>query len=66
MLHYWGPAATLVSYPVAGQPALLGFHGRRLSGVLVFSLRGETIQSVHVIADPAKLSFLSTQLAGSA
>jgi RNA polymerase sigma-70 factor, ECF subfamily len=66
LLHYWGPAATLVSHPVAGQPALLGFHGRQLSGVLVFSLRGETIQSVHVIADPAKLSFLTTQLAGSA
>ena len=66
LLHYWGPAATLVSHPVAGQPALLGFHGRQLSGVLVFSLLGETIQSVHVIADPAKLSFLNTQLAGSA
>jgi RNA polymerase sigma-70 factor, ECF subfamily len=66
LLHYWGPAATLVSHPVAGQPALLGFHGRQLSGVLVFSLRGETIQSVHVLADPAKLSFLSTQLAGPA
>jgi RNA polymerase sigma-70 factor (ECF subfamily) len=63
LLHYWGPPATLVSHPIAGQPALLGFHGRQLSGVLVFSLRGETIQSVHVIADPAKLSFLSTQLA---
>jgi RNA polymerase sigma-70 factor, ECF subfamily len=66
LLHYWGPTATLVSHPVAGQPALLGFHGRQLSGVLVFSLRGETIQSVHVIADPAKLSFLNTQLVGSA
>src|SRR5262249_46044802 len=58
LLHYWGPAATLVSHSVGGQPALLGFHGRQLSGVLVFSLRGETTQSVHVIADPGKLSFL--------
>lgn len=66
LLHYWGPAATLVSHPIAGQPALLGFQGRQLSGVLVFSLRDETIESVHVIADPAKLGFLSTQLAGSA
>lgn len=65
LLHYWGPPATLVSHPVAGQPALLGFHGRQLSGVLVFSLRGEVIQSVHVITDPAKLAFLSTQLADS-
>jgi RNA polymerase sigma-70 factor, ECF subfamily len=66
LLHYWGPPATLVSHPVAGQPALLGFHGRQLSGVLVFSLRGETIESVHVIADPAMLTCLTTQLAAPA
>jgi hypothetical protein len=66
LLHYWGPAATLVSCPVAGQPALLGFHGRQLSGVLAFRLRGEIIHAVHVIADPAELGYLSTQLAGSA
>ncbi len=65
LLHYWGPAATLVSPPVGGQPALLGFLGGELAGVLVFDVRGETIQSVHAIADPAKLSFLSTQLARS-
>ena len=64
LLHYWGPAAALVSQPGGGQPALLGFLGRELAGVLVFDVRGETIQSVHVIADPAKLSFLSFQLAG--
>jgi|SRR5579859_105825 len=63
LLHYWGPPAALVSHPVTGQPALLGFHGRHLTGVLVFTMRGETIQTVHVIADPAKLSFLSLQLA---
>ena len=62
LLHYWGPDATLVSHPVGGQPALLGFLGRELSGVLVFTLRGETIRTVHVIADPAKLSFVSAQL----
>jgi hypothetical protein len=33
--------------------------------VLVFDVRGDTIESVHVIADPAKLSFLSFQLAGA-
>jgi RNA polymerase sigma-70 factor (ECF subfamily) len=63
LLQYWGPATTLVSLPVGGQPALLGFRGRELSGVLVFSMRGETIQTVHAIADPAKLGFLSSQLA---
>ncbi len=63
LLHFWGPDATLVSHPVGGQPAVLGFLGRELAGVLVFTLRDETIQAVHVIADPAKLSFLSFQLA---
>ena len=66
LLHYWGPAATLVSHPVIGEPALLGFHGRQLAGVLVFTMRGEKIQAVHVIADPTKLVFLSAQLAASA
>ena len=66
LLHYWGQAATLVSHPLGGQPALLGFHGRELSGVLVFTMRDETIQAVHVITDPAKLSFLNTQLAAPA
>jgi RNA polymerase sigma-70 factor, ECF subfamily len=66
VLHYWGPAATLVSHPVAGQPTLLGFHGRQLAGVLVFTILGENIQTVHVIADPAKLGFLTAQLAASA
>jgi RNA polymerase sigma-70 factor, ECF subfamily len=63
LLHFWGPGATLVSHPVGGQPAMLGFYDRELSGVLVFTMRGEAIQAVHVIADPAKLSFLRLQLA---
>jgi RNA polymerase sigma-70 factor (ECF subfamily) len=62
LLHYWGPGATLVSHPVGAQPALLGFLGRDLAGVIVFTLRGETIQAVHVIADPAKLGFINAQL----
>ena len=62
LLYFWGPPATLVSHPVAGQPALLGFIGRELAGVLVFTMSGESIQAVHVIADPRQLSFLSTQL----
>jgi hypothetical protein len=58
----WGPSATLVSHPVAGQPALLGFIGRELAGVLVFMMRDDKIQAVHVIADPRQLGFLSAQL----
>jgi RNA polymerase sigma-70 factor (ECF subfamily) len=63
LLRFWGPHATLVSHPVGGDPALLGFIDRALAGVLVFTMRGETIQAVHVIGDPRKLSFLSSQLA---
>jgi RNA polymerase sigma-70 factor, ECF subfamily len=103
LLHFWGPPATLVTHPVAGQPALLGFTGRELSGVLIFTMRANRpagnggtgspsqggpggnggtgsppvrgvsggpppgrqhslIQSIHVIGDPRKLAFLSSQL----
>ena len=63
LLHYWGPGATLVTHPVAGHPALLGFTGGELSGVLVFSMAGGKIQAVHVIGDPRKLSAIGSQLA---
>ncbi len=64
LLHYWGRGTTLVSHPVGGKPAVLGFAGRELAGVLVFTMRGEVIQSVHVIADPRQLAFISVQLGG--
>ena len=63
LLRFWGPA-TLVSQPLAGQPALLGFRDRDLAGVLVLGMRGELIESVHVIADPRKLATLGLQLSG--
>ncbi len=62
LLRFWGQGATLVSHPVAGQPAVLAFTGRQLAGVLVFTMRGELIQAIHVIGDPRKLDFLSSQL----
>jgi RNA polymerase sigma-70 factor, ECF subfamily len=62
LLHFWGPPATLVTYPVSGQPVLLGFSGRELAGILVFTMNNEQIQAVHVIADPRQLGFLSAQL----
>lgn len=66
LLRFWGRGATLVSCPADGQPAVLGFTGRELAGVLVFTLHGEAIQGVHVIGDPRKLSFLSSQLSALA
>jgi RNA polymerase sigma-70 factor (ECF subfamily) len=62
LLRFRGQAATLVSHPVAGQPAVLAFTGRQLADVLVFTLRGELNQAIHVIGDPRKLDFLSSQL----
>jgi len=62
LLRYWGPRATLVSHPVAGQPALLGFAGRELAGILVLTVRGDKVQSVHVIGDPRQLRLVSAQL----
>jgi RNA polymerase sigma-70 factor, ECF subfamily len=67
LLYYWGPPATLVTHPVAGRPAMLGFTGRALVGVLVFTMDDGSgprsrIQAVHVIADPRKLGFVSSQL----
>ena len=65
LLKFWGPA-TLVSQPVAGQPALLGFRDHDLAGVLVLGMRGELIESVHVIADPRQLATLGLQLSATA
>jgi RNA polymerase sigma-70 factor (ECF subfamily) len=62
LLYFWGPGTTLVTQPVAGQPALLGFTGRTLTGVLVFTMRGGQIQGVHIIGDPRQLSFVRAQL----
>jgi len=65
LLRFWGQGATLVSQPVGGQPAVLAFLGHRLAGVLVFTMRGEVIQAVHVIADARKLAFLRSQLSST-
>ena len=62
LLYFWGPGTTLVTHPVAGQPALLGFVDRVLAGVLVFTVRDGKIQAVHVIGDPRQLAFVSSQL----
>jgi RNA polymerase sigma-70 factor (ECF subfamily) len=64
LLQYWG-GATLASLPVNGQPAVLAFTGRLLEGLLVFTVDGELITSVLVIADPRELGLLRSQLASA-
>ena len=62
LLYFWGPPATLVTYPASGQPVLLGFRDRKLAGILVFTMNNQQIQAVHVIGDPRQLGFVSAQL----
>jgi RNA polymerase sigma-70 factor, ECF subfamily len=62
LMYHLGPGMTLVTYPVAGQPALLGFTGRTLSVVLILTMRAGRIQAMHGIGDPRKLGLLSAQL----
>jgi RNA polymerase sigma-70 factor, ECF subfamily len=65
LLRFWGPDSTLVSHPVGGQSALLGFHDRALAALMVLRMRGGQVQAVHVIADPAQIGFLSRRLAAA-
>ncbi|MGH3253921.1 MAG: RNA polymerase sigma factor SigI [Streptosporangiaceae bacterium] len=62
LLYYLGPGTTLVTHPVAGQPALLAFTGRTLSVVLILTMKAGRIQAMHGIGDPRKLGLLSGQL----
>ena len=62
LMYHLGSGMTLVTHPVAGQPALLGFTGRTLSVVLILTMKGGRIQAMHGIGDPRKLGLLSAQL----
>jgi len=61
-LRYFGSTTTLVSNPVAGPAVVLAFAGQRLTAVILLTIDGEQIRKIHVIADPAKVGFLSSQL----
>jgi len=62
LLRFWGQGASLVSLPVAGQPAVLAFTGRELAGVLVFPCARSSSRRSMSSGDPRKLDFLSSQL----
>lgn len=61
LVHFWS-AATLVSQRINGEPGVLAFLDRQLAGVIVLGIHDGRIDHVHVIADPAKLAFISAQL----
>jgi RNA polymerase sigma-70 factor (ECF subfamily) len=63
LLFFFGPGATLVSWLIGPQPALLGFRDRQLAAVLLLTVDDGRIITIHAIADPAKLDFLRARLA---
>jgi RNA polymerase sigma-70 factor (ECF subfamily) len=62
LLRYFGTTTTLVSNPVAGPAVVLAFSGQRLTAVILLTIEHQRIRRIHVIADPAKVGFLSSQL----
>jgi RNA polymerase sigma-70 factor (ECF subfamily) len=60
-LRYYG-GATLVEVPSQREPLLLAFDGRRLAGIISLEIRQSRVFKIHVLADPAKLALLDTQL----
>jgi hypothetical protein len=47
---------------VNGEPAVLGFVGRTLAGVLFLEIDGDVVTELRVVANPEKLRFLGAQL----
>ena len=65
LLRYFGNWTTLVSNPLGGRSIVLAFVEQRLYAVILLDFEGELINQIHVIADPAKMFFLSDQLTSS-
>jgi RNA polymerase sigma-70 factor (TIGR02957 family) len=51
---------------VNGEPAVLGFSGPTLAGVLFFQTDGDRIAALRIVANPDKLRFAAQQLSHSA
>jgi RNA polymerase sigma-70 factor (ECF subfamily) len=67
MHRFWStPETTLVSQPVGGQPALLGFAGHELTGILLLTLTGDRVSEIHVLAAPTVLELARSQLSAAA
>jgi RNA polymerase sigma-70 factor (TIGR02957 family) len=47
---------------INGEPAVLGFIGPTLAGVLFFEIADDRITQLRIVANPDKLQFLGTQL----
>jgi RNA polymerase sigma-70 factor (ECF subfamily) len=58
LLRYYGNRATLVSYAVRDEPAVLAYYRQRLFAVFTLTVRDELITKIHVSADPAVVASL--------
>jgi RNA polymerase sigma-70 factor (TIGR02957 family) len=47
---------------VNGEPAVLGFVGTALAGVLFFDITDDQVEALHIVANPDKFQFLGRQL----
>ena len=65
LLRYFGSWTTLVSNPLGGRAVVLAFVEQRLYAVILLNVGDDLIKKIHVIADPAKLEFLNSQLSSS-
>jgi RNA polymerase sigma-70 factor (ECF subfamily) len=66
LIRYFGGSATLVSNPVAGGGVILAFVERVLSAVIMLDIEEGQIGHIHVIVDPQKIGFLTSQLQATA
>jgi len=63
-LAKFGAAVRVERAEVNGCPALLGWSGAVLLGVLIPAVDDDRITAVHIIANPDKLRFAARQAAG--
>jgi RNA polymerase sigma-70 factor (ECF subfamily) len=66
LVRYLTGTASLVSNPVAGGGVILAFLDRALWGVILLTIDDAKISEIHVLADPAKIAFLNSQLQSTA
>ncbi len=62
LIRFWGPPTMLVSQPVGGEMALLGFVDRELAGIMLLTVEEHRVRKVHVVADSVTLDLARTQL----
>jgi RNA polymerase sigma-70 factor, ECF subfamily len=62
MLYYHGSKSTLVWNPIGGRAAVLAFLDNELWAVVLLTIAGEVVKSIHAVADPRKIGPLRAQL----